>query len=363
MRILHVTPFFAPAWRFGGIARASEGLCRALAAAGHDVVALTPRLAPSDPESETRGGVSVVRFDVSGWLARRLVPWSPRLAGWIRERSGSFEIAHLHGHRNGFSVSAGRVCRAEGLPYVLQPHGTLPSHGQHGRLKRIFDLMWGADTLRGAEMLVAVSEAERRDLGRRARLTRNGVEPVAPQRDVRKEPDLLLFVGSDRPQKRGLALLSVLEAVPSARLELVGAFDARFRARFEPWRERVRFSGVLSVDELAAAYARARLLVHPAVGEAFGLAPFEAALHGTAAVVADGHGCGEWFRRAGGCTVPADRPGALAAAIGARLGDAALAAREQEEVARFAGEQLSWTIAAHEMETLYREVVALRRVA
>ena len=363
MRILHVTPFYAPAWRFGGMARASEALCRALAGQGHDVVAVTARLSPDDPPRETLGGVSVVRFEVTGWFARRLVPWSPRLAGWLRERSTAFDIAHLHGHRSGFSTSAGRVCREKGLPYVLQPHGTLPSHGQHALLKRVFDRLWGSATLKGAAALIAVSEAERRQLGSEARLVPSGVEPVAEGNEVRKENDLLLFVGSDRPQKRGLALLSALEALPSARLELVGACDPRFRERFEPWRDRVRFSGVLSGGDLAEAYSRARLLVHPAVGEAFGLVPFEAALHGTAAVVAGGHGCGEWFGRAGGCTVSPERPEDFIAAIGARLADPALAAREQQAVARFAREQLTRPIAARGMEALYREVVSLRRVA
>ena len=41
MRILHVTPYFAPAFRYGGPPRSVLGLCRALGAAGIDVEVLT----------------------------------------------------------------------------------------------------------------------------------------------------------------------------------------------------------------------------------------------------------------------------------------------------------------------------------
>jgi glycosyltransferase involved in cell wall biosynthesis len=97
-------------------------------------------------------------------------------------------------------------------------------------------------------------------------------------------------------------------------------------------------------------------LVHPAVGEAFGLVPFEAALAGTAAVVAGGHGCGEWFAQAGGCVVAPDDPAALLHAVRARLHDPALAASEADAVASFTRAHLTWDRAALAVEALYREV-------
>jgi glycosyltransferase involved in cell wall biosynthesis len=97
-------------------------------------------------------------------------------------------------------------------------------------------------------------------------------------------------------------------------------------------------------------------LIHPAVGEAFGLVPFEAALAGTAAVVAGGHGCGEWFGKAGGCVIAPDDPTALVHAVRARVQNPALAASEAEAVARFARLHLTWDQAALAVEELYREV-------
>jgi glycosyltransferase involved in cell wall biosynthesis len=125
---------------------------------------------------------------------------------------------------------------------------------------------------------------------------------------------------------------------------------------FAGFGSRVTFRGVLSGDTLAAAYASADVVVHPSVGEAFGLVPFEAALAGTAAVVAGGHGCGEWYALAGGCVVPPDDPAALAEAVGGRLRDRDLANREAGRVAAFARSRLTWAAAAAAYERVYEEL-------
>src|SRR5205085_1289760 len=57
MRILHVTPFYEPAWAYGGMARSSAGLCRALARRGHEVTVATALLDPLSPLEESRDGV------------------------------------------------------------------------------------------------------------------------------------------------------------------------------------------------------------------------------------------------------------------------------------------------------------------
>lgn len=41
MRILHITPTYVPAYRYGGPIYAVHALCRSLAVAGHDVHVLT----------------------------------------------------------------------------------------------------------------------------------------------------------------------------------------------------------------------------------------------------------------------------------------------------------------------------------
>jgi glycosyltransferase involved in cell wall biosynthesis len=221
-----------------------------------------------------------------------------------------------------------------------------------------------------------VSEAEVLDLPGRPQVAPNGVEALLPPEALTPEETLapraaptsgtsedatLLFVGSDARQKRGLLLVDLLAALPRVRLRLAGRFGPRFVRTFAPFGGRVTWSGVLDDAALAAAYGEASLVVHPAVGEAFGLVPFEAALLGTAAVVAGGHGCGEWYGRAGGCVVPPDDAGALIEAVRSRLQDPGLAAAESRAVAAFASGVLTWERAAEAVERVYAGLVDRRR--
>jgi glycosyltransferase involved in cell wall biosynthesis len=241
---------------------------------------------------------------------------------------------------------------------VLQTSGTFPYHGQHRVLKALFDRAWGNAVVAGAAALVAVSEAEARDLPRAARVVPNGVLPAGTAVRTRSAGrSRLLFVGSDRLQKRGHRLPALLDALPDAELHLVGPMGDRFRHLFDRFGDRVRAHGVLAGDALAGAYADADVVVFPAVGDAFGLVPFEAALAGTVAVVAGGHGCGEWFARAGGGVVPPDDDRALAEAVRARLADPAQRRRESQAVAAFVTRHLTWEEAAARTLSLYGDVL------
>lgn len=356
MKILHVTPFYEPAPAYGGMARAAGGLCRALARRGHEVTVATARLDPSHPADEVSAGVRIRRFP--SVFRGRLVPWAPGLRAFLDAELPKAALVHLHGCRSGVAVTAFRALKADGVPWVLQTHGTFPHHGQHPLSKGVFDRLWGRRIVGAARAVVAVSQAEALELPRPAWVVPNGVEACgAPLPRQRHGSPRVLFVGSGRPQKRGHLLPALLAALPEIALHLVGAFDRRFLRRFRPFAGRVTASGVLDDAGLASAYAAADLLVHPAVGEAFGLVPFEAALAGAPAVVAGGHGCGEWFSRAGGCVFPPDDPGALARAVRARVEDGVTAAREVRAVADFTRRELTCDGAASAMEAVYLGVI------
>jgi glycosyltransferase involved in cell wall biosynthesis len=352
-RVLHVTPFYATPGG-GGIARASEALCASLARRGHEVTVVTA-------ESEGDGGegdgsvddVHVLRLPGPEWLRRRLVPFGRGMAQVVQE--GSFDVAHLHGLRSGLVAQAAAALVARGTPWVVQPHGTYPHHGRWPLVKAGFDALLGRRVLAQARAVLALSDAERADLPRASVVIGSGVELAgAPGPLPPRQRDLLVFVGSDAPQKRASALAGLLERRPSSRLRLIGRFGPVLRHAFDRFGGRVEVAGLLSGPTLVRALAEAALLVHPARGEAFGLAPFEAALLGTPAVVAGGHGCGEWFSRAGGCVVSES---ALPAAAERRLDDPALAAAEAASVATFARRELVWDRVAARVEDVYGQVL------
>ena len=356
MKLLHVTPFYEPAWAYGGMVRAVAGLCRALAARGHQVTVATALFDSSHPREETRDGVRVRRL--SSFFKRVLAPWSPGLRSLLGSELADAQVVHLHGLRSGMAVSTYRACEKGGRPWVLQTHGGFPHHDRFLLPKMAFDNLWGDRMLRLAHSVVAVSQAEAKDLPRESHVIANGVETVgAAPRGDRRGFYRLLFVGNDSPQKRSELLPDRLTELPAVRLQVVGRFGRRFARRFGPFANRVTLSGPLHGDALAAAYASADLVVYPAVAEAFGLVPFEAALLGIPAVVAGGHGCGEWFGRAGGCVVAPDDPAALADAAQARLSDRSIGEREAAAVAEFARRELTWDKAAQAMESVYGGVL------
>jgi len=362
MRVLLVTAFYPPAWATGGVARASGALTRELARLGHDVVVATTRWSSGDAVQEDLNGVRVRRFESPRWLRDRLFPWPHGLAGYLTQEAASFDIAHLAGHRTGLAFVAWRALRRARVRYVLQTHGTYPHHAARRVAKALADRLFGHALVREAAALVAVSRAEAIDLPRPAHLIPNGVDDVGcAERTPRGPAPRLLFVGNDAPQKRGRELAVLLRTLPEARLTFVGPFGPAFRRAFRHFGSRVEFCGVLASEAIAAAYAGADLLVQPAVGEAFGLAPFEAALRGTAAVVAGGHGSGEWFGRAGGCVVAPNGTEAFGAAVRARLDEPERAASEAQAVAEFAHRELAWPQVARRVEAVYREVLASDR--
>ena len=354
MRVLHVAPFFPPAPTRGGMARAAADLCAALAARGHSVTVFTPE---GGGEDAPPGAFEVRRFPGPRWLADRLVPFARGLGDAIATEGRGFDVAHLHGHRSGIVGQAARALRRAGRPWVLQPHGTFPHHGQRRAAKALWDAGGGMAAVSGASALLALSDAEARDLPRPSVVIGSGVRapggPEAPRGRRR-----LVFVGSDAPQKRGLALPGLLAAIPDATLDLVGPMGGAFLRAFDAFRERVAAPGPLADEPLRAVIAGADLLVHPAAGEAFGMVPFEAALLGRPAVVAGGHGCGEWFARAGGCVVPPDDPAALAAAVRPRLDDPRQGAGECARVAAFAARELTWERVARRVEDVYLAAIA-----
>ena len=359
MRILHVTPFYEPYWAYGGMARSSAALCRALSSRGHEVTVATAWLGEGAPKEAVEEGVHVHRFPGPRWTARYLFPLAQGLSRYLRARLPSFDVVHLQGHRNGLAVAVFRAISSTRIPWILAPAGTFPHHGQRRAIKALFDAMAGGRLVFAANALVAVSESEARDLPREARVIPNGVDACGsarPKPHARDRPRVL-FVGTDRPQKRGHLLVELLSLIERVDLDIVGPCGPEFQQLFAASHGRVKFRGVLSGDALAAAYSDADLVVHPAVGEAFGLVPFEAALHGTASVVAGGHGCGEWYGRAGGCVVPPDDVASLVEAVRARLRDRGLASQEAATVASFTRTHLTWNRAAEAFESAYEELM------
>jgi glycosyltransferase involved in cell wall biosynthesis/predicted metal-dependent phosphoesterase TrpH len=142
---------------------------------------------------------------------------------------------------------------------------------------------------------------------------------------------LVLYVGR-LSREKGLFLLAeamrrAAAARAGLRLALVGEGPARGELARALSGVPHRFTGPLTGTELAAAYASADVFCLPSATETFGQVVTEAAASGLAAIVLDRGASAELVEDGDtGLVVPADDPGALAAAIGLLADDPGLRA-------------------------------------
>ena len=163
-------PYGGDAWGYGGIPRLSDAIARGLAARGHEVTVCTTdacdadrRLAPSSPGA--RPFTLRVFPNLSNRLAYNYQCFLPvGLGGYLKRHAAAFDVAHLHACRNLPGVIAARHMQEAGVPYVLAPNGTAPNLERRRAAKRVFDAVLGRRVIDGAAKVLAVTQAEHRQL-------------------------------------------------------------------------------------------------------------------------------------------------------------------------------------------------------
>src|SRR5262245_6067201 len=128
MRILHVIPSYLPAVRYGGPIFATHGLCKALAARGHEVQVFTTNIdGPGNSPTPIGVPVNVESIRVRYFpcpLLRRLY-WAPALGHALEREIRKFDALHLHSVFLWPTWAAARAARKANVPYVLSPRGML----------------------------------------------------------------------------------------------------------------------------------------------------------------------------------------------------------------------------------------------
>ena len=341
LRILHVVPYFYPAWAYGGIPRIAYEIAREQARQGHRVSAATTDALDAEsrrsfaeapaawPAEENVDGVSAYYFrNLSNSLAYHMQFFTPLGArGWARRHVPEFDILHMHGHRHLLNSAFARAARKRHVPYILAANGTAPAIERRFLLKRLFDPFFGNHVLRGAAHFAAVSESE---IGQYTALgiprekisvVYNGINPAnftpLPEpgtfrrRHGLEGRKLLLYLGKITPRK-GIEILirSYAKLLREGHLKkddsalIIAGNDMGYRRALEREIARLRlgdaarFVGLVVGGEKLACLADADVCVYPSTQEIFGLVPFEALMCGTAVVVTDDCGCGEVMERA-----------------------------------------------------------------
>jgi len=316
MRVLHVTPYFAPAFIYGGPPRSILGLCHALQRAGADVEVVTTT---ANGDGELPPSVSTRRE-----FARVPVTYVPRtfpkqhfnaasVADVLDRRASDVDVVHLHGCWNLFGWSAARWCRRRGVPYIVSPRGMLHQWSfNDGRASKwIGYRMMEAPTLRRARILHAttVDESEQIAALRIAHeivVVPNGLDDIDAAPPARSDAFrasagcgtddfLVLFLARIHPKK---GLDTLVEAVrrtighhPNVRLLVAGSGEHEHVAAAETSARdliasgHVRFAGHLSGDDRGVALASADAFALTSHSENFGLSIAEAMAAGLPVIV------------------------------------------------------------------------------
>ncbi|MBI2357074.1 glycosyltransferase [Candidatus Dojkabacteria bacterium] len=134
MRILHITPYFEPAFSYGGVVTVVSSISKKQLEQGNEVTVVTTdvfnrntRYKPSSSPTNLKG-ITVYYFkNLSNYLANRfnLYTGSCRYAIWLFNGIKKYDVVHLHSVFNPFSIFSLLVCKLKGIRPVITPHGSL----------------------------------------------------------------------------------------------------------------------------------------------------------------------------------------------------------------------------------------------
>ena len=393
MRIVHLLPYYAPAWSFGGVVRAVHGLVTALAGKGHMITVITTdagdrgRRLPSGPD--TVDGVPVVRCRNAWPVLRRLNLSSPvGLRGILHEALATADVLHVHEFRTVENLMALPLARQMHVPVVLSPHGTLPYAAGRRTIKRLWDMLPGRRAARYVDHVVALTAdevAEARALWTRLGIplpeaaisvVPNGVDPALfaalPPCEVFRsrwqipaDKPLVLFLGRLHERKGVHHLLDALPHMPGIWLAVVGPDEGQGAAlRRQADRlgvaDRVVFTGLLTGDDKLAAFSAADVLALPAVGEGLPMVALEAMAAGLPVALSDGCHLQEAVEAGAGVRLEPLTGVGVAAVLAPLLGNVgqrrAMANRGKKLVAA----RFTWGAVVEAVEKVYAAVSAER---
>jgi glycosyltransferase involved in cell wall biosynthesis len=369
MNILHVVPTYFPARRYGGPIVAVHGLCKALAARGHNVHVFTTNVdgeetldVPADRPVDV-DGVQVHYFPSP---FRRLY-WSPEMRRALAGDVARYDVVHIHAVYLWPGIAAARTAAKAGVPYVISPRGMLVRELIAQKSSVVKTLWLRLFERRGFAHAAAIhftSQLEWDEANGILPLPAPAVVPngidVIPRPAVVREPRTLLFLGRVNWKKGLDRVIEALPSLPGVRFVVAGNDEEGLTPRLRDLAsrlgvaERVEFAGPVygaAKDELLA---RATLFVLMSTSENFGNAVLEALAMETPVVLSAGVGLADEVVRAGAGAIGVG-------SIGPLLDDP----MRRDEMGRkgraLVESRFAWPRVAEEMEEVYVRAGSARR--
>ncbi len=269
------------------------------------------------------------------------------------------------------------LAKTKGYPLVASYHTHLPKYLEHYGMGMLEPLLW--ELLKAAHnqarLNLCTSTAMVQELSEKGiqhtDLWQRGVDTELFQPSLRSQAmrarllnghsdtdKLLLYIGRLSAEKQIERIRPVLDAMPDARLALVG--DGPYRQQLEKIfaGTPTPFVGYLAGEELASAYASGDAFLFPSSTETLGLVLLEAMAAGCPVVGANRGGIPDIVSDGvNGCLYEPNQEGSLAAAVTRLLGDASQRAQLRQN-ARQEAERWGWAGATEQLRGYYRRLLA-----
>ena len=381
MRVLHVSPYFAPAHQYGGPPASILGLCKGLLRAGVDVEVVTTTAngrtpLPASPSEGTRYEGVPVRYAPAAFPRRFFGAKIRRPLADAIERA---DLCHIHGVWNVPEWWASYLARAARVPYVVSPRGMLqPQAMQRGRARKaVAYSLLERRNLSHAALLHATSDQEAEAiaglrLGVKVAVVPNGVDLCPAQQAARgyraslgipRDAFVVLVLGRMHRIKRvdlaADAFAALRTTQPSAHLVLAGPDEhgllPDLLRRLAPHGGAVHAVGEVTGDAKWALLKDADVMVQSSDSESFGVAVVESLAAGVPVVATRTTPWGELEARDCGFWVEQTAP-AIAAALLTLATDHERRAAMGERAAAFAREAFGWDAVAPAMVRLYSDL-------
>lgn len=374
MRIAFFTETFLPAT--DGVVTRLRHTIEELRRAGDEVLVFAPRYPNGGPDSYAGAPIHrIFGVPFPPYPQVRLCPPHPGIGRALKR----FRPDLIHAV-NPFILGPGGAfyARRNGIPLVASYHTNVATYTRFYGL----DFMekatrsWTRTWHSRARINLCTSEATRDYLLhegiKRVRVWPQGVDarlfhPSRASREWRERLSggrpaarILLYVGRLAPEKSIQRLKAAVTSAPNTCLAIVGKGPIQRDLEREFAGTPTHFAGLLTGDDLAAAYASADLFVFPSTTETLGMAMIEALASGLPVIAARSGAAHEVVSEGeNGLLYEPDSDGDLVAAVHRVLEDEALRGTFSQ-AARVAAEERDWKAATATLRGYYEEALDAR---
>lgn len=386
MHIVHLTPYYAPAYAFGGVVRVVEGMAQALIERGHRVTVLTTDAHTQNtrtpaPTDEQNGNLRIIRVrNQSVWLRGKLNLSTPFA---MRQHAANVladaDVVHVHEFRTAENLLVTPQAHRQHVPLVLSPHGTLTPQTGRSAFKSLWDTLISPPVARRFDAVIGLTDHERTEAAHlwqtfgassAFHVVPNGVRlsdfANLPNRITARDRfglphdrRVVLFMARLHPRKGADILTQAFQQanLTHSHLLIVGP-DEGLRPTLDTLAandDRITLTGYLDGDARLAALAAADVFVLPAIGEGLPMAVLEAMACGLPVIISEDCHLPEVPTHSTGIEAPVSIEG-VAQALHHIFADDLSRQHMGEAGRRLIESHFTWQSVAVQLEAIYEEI-------